>query len=1621
MRKSGAAMCLAATSLLVGGLCPAVDGVETSSVDAPAAGEPVEVKLPFGPGSVVEQGFWVALDAAAAFGSSVMGGHGQGAVAAELGRRVFLPFQADTLVCVESGKVVGACIYRAHAWVPLSQEMMSAIEIEEAGGDTTLRLPVGLGLDRVRAMQIIFTDANGKFVRAATPHGASSNGEVYLARMFLPGKEGGLVEAGRFGPGASRPRIYQFLPRLFGNPNTNRKINGTLAENGVGKFSSLSDDVLRGLAAHGFTHLWATGIHQQATSTDYSQVGQPADDPDLLKGIAGSPYAIRDYFDVCPDYADDPANRLEEFRAFVARVHSAGLKLIIDFVPNHVARSYASDVRPDMDFGKLDDTSRFFRKDNNFFYLEKDMPGGGPPLRLPTVDHATGQVVNETARLVGGADGLFQPETEIGRVSGNNVANWSPSEGDWFETVKLNYGYNFLQPEDPPAYPCSANPTAEPPDTWLKMDEVIAYWQSMGVDGFRVDMAHMVPPEFWKWLIHRARERNQDTFFMAEAYDNDPAKVLGREPGLLPEDNVMLSLLDAGFDAVYDDPGYDTLEHLYTRGAWANDLADAEASLGPFFFDRAVRYTENHDEVRLASPQSWGGHGYDVGRPATASLFGLSRGPVMLYHGQMVGEPALGREGFGGDDARTSIFDYWSMPEFQKWWNNGAADGGGLDVGQRELRAWYGRLLRALAHPALEDGDFLPLNPVNVANPFFGNIHESGASGQWFLAYLRVNPSTGDAVLVTANFHPTETLRHVRVRLPDEALNRLRINRTGEHAGKDIILHDLLADGPAQQVQGSASIVTEGFYFESIPPMSAQYWTITPVREPPAGAIRMPLDGLTKETGLGPAPLLRLEAGTSTLLDLRRLGMLMPGERFRATAGDAPLDLDLDTANNRLMIRAHDDARGLHLILIGGQGADETISPMTRIPVAIEPRVAHTFRLNGHEQAQSVHVAGSFNGWNTTSHPMRLEDGTWVADVRLPAGRHAYKFVIDGGQWLADPANPGQGEDGNSLVTIGSQDAGNGDPVLLFEEKRDEASYVFRMNHPISKVLAEAIDETGRHPVTSWHVETSGNRVIVRADSTGDLNHYTLLRVIAEDQAGRVARPALVALDGVGGFDSWRDDILYLAFIDRFADGDPSNNAPVDDPDVPAPANYQGGDFDGLRQKIEDGYFERLGVNILWLSPVNDNPPDAWKEYLPPYRKYTGYHGYWPASRHGVEEKFGGEDALKALIASAKSRGMKVLADLVLKHVHQSSPVFREHPELFGRLEDASGQRNLRRWDDAQFSTWFEPFLPAFDFSNPLAQRHLMEDALYWLNSYNLDGFRLDAVKHILPDFWWKFRAAVASTDRGNRQMYFLGETFQSREGIAAFVGPGMLDGQFDFPLYDTMIPVLAQGKGSFADLERALTDSERIFGRLSLMSPLLGNHDKPRFMAYADGDLPDPDEPDEEEVGWKKTIRVDHETSYDLLKLAFTFLLTIDGVPMVYYGDEVGLTGAGDPDNRRVMPWGREVTPAQEAVRAHVATLAHTRRAHPALTLGSRRALLADDSRYAFVRAHGHDQVVVAFNRSSQPADFNLDVSFEAGPSTKTFVDAITGDKAVVQNGLLAFKLPPRSSAVFLAQLKQD
>ncbi|WP_281613821.1 alpha-amylase family protein [Flammeovirga sp. SubArs3] len=506
--------------------------------------------------------------------------------------------------------------------------------------------------------------------------------------------------------------IYQMMTRLFGNTNSTNKLWGTLKDNGVGKFDDINDDALQGIKDLGATHVWYTGVIEHAVITDYRKYGIHIDDADVVKGRAGSPYAIKDYYDVNPDLSNNVNNRLEEFESLIERTHKNGLKVIIDFVPNHVARKYHSDKKPKgvVDLGADDNTKVGFEANNNFYYIPGKpfvVPSGYVPLggdKFPT------------------ADGKFNENPA--KVSGNGAVTNTPSVNDWFETVRLNYGVNHLSGNGEKVFDING----DVPSTWKKTLAILKYWTEKGVDGFRCDMAEMVPVEYWAWMIPQIKAINPNIRFIAEVYNPKEYRNY---------------IFTGKFDYLYDKVGvYDTLRAVMEDrpGSSLAHLTKVWKDMDGFN-NHMLRFLENHDEQRIASKE-FSNNPYP-GIPGMAVSAALGSGPVMVYFGQEVGEPGTGESGFSGDDGRTTIFDYWGVPEHQKWVNDHKYDGGKLSDAQKALRNKYKQILHASTNDAaIRKGKLIDLQQFNNTNSSYNS--EKTYS---FIRYVG-----NQRVLVVANF-----------------------------------------------------------------------------------------------------------------------------------------------------------------------------------------------------------------------------------------------------------------------------------------------------------------------------------------------------------------------------------------------------------------------------------------------------------------------------------------------------------------------------------------------------------------------------------------------------------------------------------------------------------------------------------------------------------------------------------------------------------------------------------------------------------------------------------------------------------------------------------------------------
>nr|WP_319397816.1 alpha-amylase family glycosyl hydrolase [uncultured Carboxylicivirga sp.] len=521
--------------------------------------------------------------------------------------------------------------------------------------------------------------------------------------------------------------IYQVLPRLFSNLNSNNNNNGNIQENGSGKFNAFDDEVLAYFKRLGISHMWYTGIIEHATATDYSSFSINKDNSQVVKGLAGSPYAIKDYYDVDPDLAEDVNNRMTEFEALVARTHNAGMKVLIDFVPNHLARHYYSDAKPEgvIDFGEDDDQSKKFDFNNNFYYL--------PDQKFVAPINSDDPWMEQPAK-----------------VTGNDCFSAEPSINDWYETVKLNYGVDVENDREKHFEPI--------PDTWLKMKDVLLYWCAKEVDGFRCDMAEMVPVEFWQWCIREVKEQYPKVVFVAEIY----------QPSLYPS-----YLIEGGFDCLYDKVGfYDSVIGVLKDEGGINSIQQSWQAIDKFS-NNMLFFLENHDEQRLASDfiikegrKAW---------PAWVLTAAFSTNPVMIYNGQEIGEKGMDNEGFSGIDGRTTIFDYWAVDSLRRYYQS--IKGKALLT---EDEQWLLQRYKKLNDLIL---NYLPLYEGGVYDLMWCNNNKGGIKEQKVYAWLRFYKHQW--MLLIANLTGNEY--NCRVVIPEHAFKMVGADHHSYFKGKELL------------------------------------------------------------------------------------------------------------------------------------------------------------------------------------------------------------------------------------------------------------------------------------------------------------------------------------------------------------------------------------------------------------------------------------------------------------------------------------------------------------------------------------------------------------------------------------------------------------------------------------------------------------------------------------------------------------------------------------------------------------------------------------------------------------------------------------------------------------------
>ena len=606
----------------------------------------------------------------------------------------------------------------------------------------------------------------------------------------------------------------------------------------------------------------------------------------------------------------------------------------------------------------------------------------------------------------------------------------------------------------------------------------------------------------------------------------------------------------------------------------------------------------------------------------------------------------------------------------------------------------------------------------------------------------------------------------------------------------------------------------------------------------------------------------------------------------------------------------------------------------------------------------------------TTSHYLTDYYPQWAGADRLTTNDERISLTATQEDWsqfditteadaLVSTIDVWHGEEMLSIVVLGG--------------KRDTSSYM-------SSTAAEdgVISVVAEKPVVEalamWQnnrideVTIDGNTIEVTIPEEAEVYVRSVVRIYATSADGRFNDILLPLERGEVVVDAAKinrkdhqSQALYSLMIDRFNNGKAENDWKINSPEVLDKVDYQGGDIVGITQKINDGFFEELGVSTIWISPITQNPYDAWGQNTNPDTKFSGYHGYWPIFNTVVDKRFGTDEELREMLSTAHNNGMNVILDYVANHMHINSPVLQQHPDWTTDLILPDGRENIALWDEQRLTTWFDKHIPTLDLEREEICDPMTDSALHWVRNFDFDGFRHDACKHI-PLNYWRMLTHKMKSEMPNRTMWQIGETYGSVELIGSYVKSGMIDSQFDFNLYHTSRDVIVDTTRSMLDIVRTVEESEAAYGSHHTMGNITGNHDKPRFISLAGGDM-SLWCPDDKAEGWNREVVVgDMDKGHAGLQLLKAIITTVPGVPCIYQGDEYGVPGANDPDNRDMMRFEADNEYQEREFAQTQALLKHRRQTMP-LMYGDYRTLYADDAAWVFLRHYMGQWSVVAIN----------------------------------------------------------
>lgn len=662
----------------------------------------------------------------------------------------------------------------------------------------------------------------------------------------------------------------------------------------------------------------------------------------------------------------------------------------------------------------------------------------------------------------------------------------------------------------------------------------------------------------------------------------------------------------------------------------------------------------------------------------------------------------------------------------------------------------------------------------------------------------------------------------------------------------------------------------------------------------------------------------------------------------------------------------------------------------------------------------SVKLMGEINAWNPENSVLSLEKGKWTTEFAAEPGKYQYLLVIDGKQQL-NPTNKDSISNNiggfNSLMKIGSVND-------------SKLPYLFSISYSKNKIILGASGKIKNMIVFYQNYQLPPDFVIVRKNS---------VEITIPEQAGELERSYIrVWASNSNGFSNdikiplkfgkiildakdlnrtdYESAVIYNVFIDRFFDGNKKNDRPINNPKLVNPkADFMGGDITGLTDKLNSGFFDSLGINTIWLSPIVKNVEGAFGHWPNPETKFSAYHGYWPVSLTQIDDRFGTSNEFLKLVELVHKKNDNIILDFIAHHVHESAPLYKNHPNWTTSLYLPDGSLNTERWDDYRLTTWFDVFLPTLDNSIPEVYNLVSDSAVYWIEKYGIDGFRHDAAKHVPLVFWRSLTKKLKNNveESNNSKLYQIGETYGTPELISSYVNSGMLNAQFDFNVYDAVSTALSVGN-SFKNVENQLITSFKYYGSHNLMGNITGNQDRGRFISYAGGNLKYDE--DAKLAGWTRKIDVGNPIAYKKSAMLFAFITTIPGIPVVYYGDEIGMPGGNDPDNRRMMQFSN-LKPEQKELQNIASQLIKIRRNSMPLIFGDFKFIKVTDDLMAYQRTYFGQIVIVVFNNSDKEQNISLKLSSDFNYSG---IEALYNRQFMLKNNNLNIKIPAYSFEIF-------